>query len=160
MKTPKEFDYDLFKDQEGKCFIRIKRTGDVTEVSDETFRLLRNEAMAMYREQKGIPVYGKKDGKSIVITYTTLLSIELGDAEKTPAWLAYDPNIEELVYTQTAEEAFKQELTARQRDIFENCMLKGVSAAEYARNNKVSKPLVSKYVKQIQKIAKKFFDLG
>ncbi len=160
MKTPKDFDYNLFKNEAGKCFIRIKETGEVTEVNMDTFRLLRNEAMAMYREQKGVPVYGKQSGKSIVLTYTTLLSLDMGDDEKEPAWLACDHNIDELIYTQEAVKSFKQLLTKGQLRIFEHCMLNGMSASEYARSNNVSKPFVSKYIKQIQDVAKKFFDLG
>ena len=35
MKTPKDFDYDIWKDDDGHYFIRVKRTGEVTRVSEE-----------------------------------------------------------------------------------------------------------------------------
>ncbi len=50
IKTPKEFDYDLFKDEKDNFMIRIKNTGEVTQVSIEVFRSLRNEAMRIYRK--------------------------------------------------------------------------------------------------------------
>lgn len=159
MKTNNEFDYDLFKDEKGKCFIRIKRTGEITEVSDETFKLLRNEAMAMYRKQKGVPVYGKKNGKSILITYTTMLSIDAQE-EMPASWLGYDFDLEGTLHIKSVEEIFKQALTKRQLDIYESCIQQGVTAAEYARNNNVSKPFVSKILKQIKELAKQFFELG
>lgn len=159
MKTNNEFDYDLFKDEDGKCFIRIKRTGEVTEVSDETFKLLRNEAMAMYRKQKGVPVYGKKNGKSVLMTHITMLSIDM--VEDMPAgWLSYDADIEGALHIKSVEEMLEQALTQRQLDIYQCCIQQGITAAEYARNNNVSKPFVSKTLKQIKELAKQFFELG
>ena len=31
-KTPIEFDYDLWTTEDGKCMVRVKRTGEVSEV--------------------------------------------------------------------------------------------------------------------------------
>ncbi len=44
-KTPAEFDYDLWTTADGKCMVRIKRTGEVCEVEREVFRLLRAECI-------------------------------------------------------------------------------------------------------------------
>lgn len=41
MKTPKEFDYDLWTTGGGECFVRVKATGDTTAVSVEVMRTLR-----------------------------------------------------------------------------------------------------------------------
>ena len=50
MKTPKEFDYDLWIDRnDGQCYVRVKNTGEVSAVNADTFRFLR-------REEKGFVV--------------------------------------------------------------------------------------------------------
>ena len=51
MKTPIEFDYDLWTTEEGKCMVRIKLTGEVCEVSRETMRVLRNEEKKLRRSK-------------------------------------------------------------------------------------------------------------
>ena len=42
-KTPVEFDYDLWTTEEGKCMVRIKATGEVTEVERSVMQVLRSE---------------------------------------------------------------------------------------------------------------------
>ena len=42
-KTPKEFDYDLWTTEDGKCMVRVKITGEVTEVDRKVMRILRAE---------------------------------------------------------------------------------------------------------------------
>ena len=42
-KTPVEFDYDLWTTEDGKCMVRIKSTGEVTEVDREVMKALRAE---------------------------------------------------------------------------------------------------------------------
>ena len=48
-KTPKEFDYDLWTTEEGKYMVRVKATGEVTEVSREVMKALRAEEKRMRR---------------------------------------------------------------------------------------------------------------
>ena len=36
MYKNKEFDYDLWKDADGKCYARVRSTGEVCEISDDT----------------------------------------------------------------------------------------------------------------------------
>ena len=49
MKTPIEFDYDLWTTKDGKCMVRVKSTGETCEVSRETFRVLRAEEKRLRR---------------------------------------------------------------------------------------------------------------
>ena len=42
-KTPVEFDYDLWTTEDGKCMVRVKATGETTEVDREVMKMLRNE---------------------------------------------------------------------------------------------------------------------
>ena len=48
-KTPKEFDYDLWTTEEGKYMVRVKATGEVTEVGREVMKALRAEEKRMRR---------------------------------------------------------------------------------------------------------------
>ena len=46
MKIPKTtiaFDYDLWTTEDGKCMVRVKRTGEVSEVDRKVMRILRAE---------------------------------------------------------------------------------------------------------------------
>ena len=51
-KTPVEFDYDLWTTEDGKCMVRVKITGEVTEVDREVMKILRLEEKQMRR---GVP---------------------------------------------------------------------------------------------------------
>ena len=64
MKTPKDFDYDIWKDDDGHYYIRVKRTGETTRVSEEVVRELWRE---LYRMDKY--------RKDTTITMRTVLSI-------------------------------------------------------------------------------------
>lgn len=53
MKSLKEFDYDLWTTNENsitKYWVRVKSTGEVTEVDIKTMRVLRNSEKAMRRQ--------------------------------------------------------------------------------------------------------------
>ena len=161
MKTPKEFDYDLWKDEAGKCFIRVKRTGEICEVNNDTFKVLRNEAMVIYRKQKGIPVYKNKNGKSVVIEYTTTLSLDLVDSDgMNNNWVSDNGQERESIITTIATEEFKKILTEAQKDILENCLMQGLTNREFARQKQVNEAAVRKTIKLIQKKAKIFFYEG
>lgn len=48
-KTPVEFDYDLWTTEDGKCMVRVKATGETTEVDREVMKALRNEEKKLRR---------------------------------------------------------------------------------------------------------------
>lgn len=48
-KTPIEFDYDLWISEDGKCMVRVKATGETTEVDREVMKALRNEEKKLRR---------------------------------------------------------------------------------------------------------------
>ena len=48
-KTPIEFDYDLWTTEDGKCMVRVKSTGEVTEVDREVMKALRAEEKRIRR---------------------------------------------------------------------------------------------------------------
>ena len=67
MKTPAEFDYDLWTAKDGKRMVRVKCTGEVCEVDEATFRFLRSEEKALRRSMKGIPIPGCKNGETFTV---------------------------------------------------------------------------------------------
>ncbi|MFI3238873.1 MAG: hypothetical protein R3Y47_12750 [Lachnospiraceae bacterium] len=159
MKTPKEFDYDLWKNEVGRSFIRIKRTGEVCEVNDETFRVLRNEAMAIYRKNKGVPVYGVENGKSVIVRYTTNLSLYIDENNEDIGvdWIMDKKDLESETLTKLLIEDFSKILTDKQLEIFENCLLNKTSAREFAKVKGVHKSTVDEAIKSIRKKFEKFF---
>lgn len=48
-KTPIEFDYDLWTTEDGKCMVRVKITGEITEVDREVMKALRAEEKRIRR---------------------------------------------------------------------------------------------------------------
>ena len=53
-KTPIEFDYDLWISEDGKCMVRVKATGETTEVDREVMKALRNEEKKLLRYRGSI----------------------------------------------------------------------------------------------------------
>lgn len=50
MKTPKEFDYDLWIAEDGRYMVRVKATREECAVSQAVFRKLRAEEKKLRRE--------------------------------------------------------------------------------------------------------------
>ena len=118
MKTPIEFDYDLWTTEEGKCMVRVKLTGEVCEVSRETMRVLRNEEKKLRRSKTGVPIAGCED-EDETATLLSLDFVSVQDAEEmSPAWLE-DPNdLEETVLTSVMEQEFRLLLSERQLEVY------------------------------------------
>lgn len=51
MKKLINFEYDLWTTEDGRCMVRVRRTGEECEVDRETFRLLRAEEKRLRRER-------------------------------------------------------------------------------------------------------------
>ena len=86
-KTPVEFDYDLWTTEDGKCMVRVKATGEVTEVEQKIMKVLRAEEKRIRRSYQDVD-----DSEKALSGNNTVLSLDsLPDDEvKTAAWLA-DP---------------------------------------------------------------------
>ncbi len=159
MKTPKEFDYDLFKDEAGIPHIRVKRTGEVCEVNDATFRLLRNEAMAMYRKQQSaMPSDGQPTAKVVVEQKTTITIYPCEmDEERNPERLIAPTDVEGEVINKLMFAEFYRSLTDKQREVFTECLMNGVSGLEFARLKERDVSCVYETIRGIQKKYKKIF---
>ena len=53
-KTPVEFDYDLWTTEDGKCMVRVKATGEVTEVEQKIMKVLRAEEKRIRRSYQDV----------------------------------------------------------------------------------------------------------
>lgn len=149
MKTPIEFDYDLWTTEDGKCMVRIKLTGEVTEVARDVMKLLRAEEKKMRRSFAGDAT---ENGK-------TILSLdELPEDVKSPAWLVDPQDLMDEVAMKFLEVEFRKSLTDRQLDVYEECLLGGMSFREYARKNKINIRSVFDAKAAVQKKFEKIFE--
>ena len=158
MKTPKDFDYDLWTSTDGRYFIRIKSTGETCEINHETMRLLRNEEKKLRRELQGITI-SVPSGKEKVSIPIIMLSLDSAttDANVQSSWLVDPTDYEKLAITGMMEQEFCKLLTQKQRDVYIKCLIGGMPITEYARENSIRPPSVSETIHLIRKKAKKFF---
>ena len=146
MKTPKEFDYDLWTAGEGtqkKYFTRVKRTGEVCEVSHELMKFLRSEEKRQIREleQSG-----------------NLLCLEtVPDEDFGESWMTDPRDFTNDVTTKMTEDAFLQLLTPNQRDVYLYCIAGDMNVREYARAYGLHHKSVSETILAIREKYKKNF---
>jgi len=157
-KTPTEFDYDLWTTEDGKCMVRVKRTGEQCEVSRETFRILRAEEKKLRRSMTGVPVCGSDDEEvRMSILSLDYVSIDGGD-ELSPAWLEDPERTEDIIMTKILEEEFVNSLTPSQHDVYLNCLCGGMSLLAYAKHNNLAFSTVKDTRDAIRKKFKKVFE--
>ncbi len=152
-KTPVEFDYDLWTTEDGKCMVRVKLTGEVTEVARDVMKILRAEEKKLRRSFTGEASEDGEDG------YETILSLDLlpDDDVKSAAWLADPHDLMDEVAMKFLELEFRKTLTKRQLDVYEECLLGGMSFREYARKNKINVRAVFDAKAAVQKKFEKVF---
>ena len=135
--------------------VRVKATGEVTEVDREIMRLLRAEEKKLRRSMTGVPVSGCEDETA------TLLSLDYvsyqGGEDMAPAWLADPVSMENEVIHEILETEFLQTLTAYQREVYEACMKGGMRSVDFARLHGVSHSAIRDTKRLIIKKSKKFF---
>ncbi len=151
-RTPAEFDYDLWTTADGKCMGRVKRTGEVSEVERDVFRLLRAEEKRTRREMKGIPIPKQKN------EYAPMLSLNCithtgGETE----WLEDRNRMEDDVILSMLKDEFVQLLTQNQAEIYQKCVLGGLPYTKYAEQKGVSYQSVQHVVERIREKARKIF---
>jgi len=152
MKTPKEFDYDLWttKDSFGRThyWVRLKHTVNVSEVSYEVMKFLRKEEKQLRRSIADQPVSG------------SVLSLDIPHDDEKSSWL--EDHGEQMRNMQTAAEIaeFRASLTPKQRSVFDECIVIGKSVAEYGKEHGVSIDSVYSTRMWIRKKAKKYFSDG
>ncbi len=159
MKTPKDFDYDIWKDKDGHYCVRVKRTGEITRVSEDVVRELWRVLYRMEKERKNTTITGN-DGTR----HTRLLSLdespaitpELRFVQNAP-WLVSQETAYEDVELAVLEQDFLKTLTAKQRKIYQLAIKEGQSISACARSCGISSPTVLSHIELIRKKAKLFF---
>ncbi len=134
MKKLNDFEYDLWTTEDGKCMVRVRLTKEKCQVDRETFRLLRAEEKQLRRERTP-----QKGNGILAGTYKHPLSLDIIDSDAEGRNWDTDPRdlIEEFILTQTIAQ-FRLQLTPRQLDVFEKCLLEGMSLSEYAKGKKLN----------------------
>lgn len=156
-KTPVEFDYDLWTTEDGKCMVRVKATGETTEVDREVMKTLRNEEKKLRRsyDTGGSSASGDKEETQP----STILSLDAmpEDDVKSSAWLA-DPNdgIKDAEL-RMLEAEFMETLTSVQLNIYKACIISGQTPTDYARTHNMRRQSVNDAITLIRKKAKKIF---
>ena len=154
MKTPKEFDYDLWT-EEGRNMVRVKHTGEVCQVDDITMRLLRAEEKRLRRSMQGAPGAGS-GGKETVLSLDYVSADDSG--EMTPPWLEDPANIEDMTLDKLLLSELLESLTEKQRELFVSCVQNGMSLRAFARSKGLVIKTAEERMKQIQKKYKKIFE--
>ena len=75
-KTPVEFDYDLWTTEDGKCMVRIKATGEVTEVERTVMQVLRSEEKR-FRRAMSLDQEADRDGYPNQRFYRWMCSLKM-----------------------------------------------------------------------------------
>jgi len=149
MKSPKEFDYDLWttKDSEGKAhyWAKVKETGEIQEVSHEIMKFLRSEEKKLRRELNEMPPSGP------------ILSLDTPHDDEKSSWFE-DRNYGVIeMETKIAEEEFRKTLTDEQLNVYMHCIRNGESASEYAKKHHKAQQTVFGIITAIREKAKIFY---
>ena len=87
-KTPIAFDYDLWTTEDGKCMVRVKRTGEVSEVDRKVMRILRAEEKRIRRSYGSDNTSEDEDGAEKISDTVLSLDAMPEDDVRSAAWLA------------------------------------------------------------------------
>ena len=136
-KTPVEFDYILWTTKDGKSMVRVKSTGEVTEVSKETMRFLR-------ADERRCRHYDSR-----ILSDTEKLSMS--------SWLTDPADFTQDIITAAVEDEFYVSLTPAQKEIYDEVLKGGTRPSHYAMAHGISPSSVTQHIRAIQKKAKKFF---
>lgn len=136
--------------------VRVKSTGETTEVDREVMKILRNEEKRLRRSMTGVPIVGAEDGEEATLLSLDYVSVEGGE-EMSPAWLVDPHNFTSEIELRMTEADFLLVLTVREREVYDFCIREGGSQQEYAIMSGLSISRVSKIIAAIRKKAKKFF---
>lgn len=156
-KTPVEFDYDLWTTEDGKCMVRVKATGETTEVDREVMKMLRNEEKKLRRSYDTSGSSASEDGEETQSSAVLSLDAVPEDDVKSSAWLESPEKMEDDIITGLLEQEFINSLTQPQLDVYMNCMRGNMSMLSYAKRNSLSFSTVKDTRDAIRKKFKKIF---
>ena len=135
MKIPKDFDYDIWKDDDGHYYIRVKRTGETTRVSEEVVRELWRELYRMDKYRKDTTITDE-DGSQ----HTRILSLDDSWAAnpellptKNEPWLLSKESAFENIELEMLERDFLKTLTEKQQRLYHLRFKMGLTVPECAK---------------------------
>ena len=125
--------------------MRVKQTGEVSEVSIDVLRFLRSEEKSIRRLKKVL------HDREADLYLDLFCNDEFGEC-----WLV-DPKdyLDEAIAHLLVEE-FKHTLSARQMDVYHRCIVEGISIREYAREHHLDYKSVFSAITGIRKNFKNF----
>ena len=112
-KTPIAFDYDLWTTEDGKCMVRVKRTGEVSEVDRKVMRILRAEEKRIRRSYGSDNTSEDEDGAEKISDTVLSLDAMPEDDVKSAAWLADSRDCMEELITALKEKELLREFARR-----------------------------------------------
>ena len=154
-KTPIEFDYDLWTTEDGKCMVRVKITGEVTEVDREVMKALRAEEKRIRRALRSDEGTAKEGTEDQHRTYS-LSAVSENEMEKSD-WLV-DPtsdfaNVEARLFVESAMEM----LSPLEQEIFLSCLLGEMPIRQFAERNGMRKSTAWDMANSIRKKLQEIF---
>lgn len=168
----KGFDYDLSRSEDGRCWARVRATGELVEISEEVMRELRREEKKEYRFQMTLE-QRKEESKKAETDFDSAdaepeedidtvyciqhpLPLEGSESdEKCNCWDESPINIEGDVIGLNLAEQLVSLLTPKQKDCFVCCVIMGESKSDYAKRTGISARRVTTIFRQIQQKLKK-----
>ena len=150
MKTPIEFDYDLWTTKDGKCMVRVKSTGETCEVSREAFRVLRAEEKRLRRSYTAAASDG--DEAHPILSLNVLPE----DSEKSPSWLTDHEDFTDEVLTRLVIQEFRATLSSIHCAIFDQCLLGDKTIRAFAEEYGLQRSTVWDITNSLRKKLKKY----
>ena len=153
-----EFDYDLWTTEDGKYWVKIRSTGEITEISKEVMELLRSEERQLRRRSEPLEDNASPYKRQLYeVSHPLSLDCpeERLETAQKPYWAVSSNDVEKEYLDNETLRDLIQSLTPRQADLFHCCVYLGWSQSEYARKKGISRQSVSESFMQIAKKLKK-----
>lgn len=153
MKTPKDFDYDIWKDDDGHYYIRVKHTGGVTRVSEEVVRELWMELYRMDKYRKDTTITdadGSQHSRLFSLDDSWAANPELRPTKNEP-WLLSKESSFEDIELEMLERDFLRMLPERQKTVYQFRFKQGFTLEECAARIGTSKRNVDSLIRKIRK---------
>ncbi len=135
--------------------MRIKATGEKTEVNHEVLKFLRAEEKRIRRNfcKNTIKSSENNDQRNTCIS---LNASEIGNSDSC-WWLADPRDYLDDADVRMLEQELKSKLTALQLELYEECIIEGKSLREFSREMGIDFKCAWRQQQSIQKKAKKIF---
>ena len=156
-KTPVAFDYDLWTAEDGKCMVRVKKTGEVSEVNRDVMRVLRAEEKRIRRSYGSDKTAEDEDGAEKFPDSVLSLDAMPEDDVKSAAWLTDSSDFIKEAELKMLEKELMQTLTPLQLDVYKACIINGQTPTAYAKGHNMKRQSVNDAITLIRKKAKKIF---